>query len=377
MRDGKIHVLFLFSRCTPAGPIHVLRDILRCCSSDEFTFTLITTQPELPGNSILPEFTARMAHVFVPTAHVKGLLGGTGALRKEIDRLCPDVIHSTGVIHDTIVSRYYRKKQLVILHSDFLWDYFYAFGPLIGLPIALLQYLAARRARAAVAVSESLAEIYKKKYAFPVPYIRNGVTAEDMQPCDKQALREALGLPPERTIFVCAASLSRLKNQKFLIPLFESGEENGPMLLLLGDGPMLGKLKAKYKNAKSTRFMGFVPNVRKYYRAADYYVSASRSEGIGLSVLEAMAQGLPPVLSDIPAHREIVSLTRGAGECFTLNNASSFREAMQRLLAKDRAQASEKCREAVRAHFSAEAMSRAYQAYYRRIWEEEIDHAGR
>ena len=376
MRDGKIHVLFIVSRCPVCGTVNVLRDILRYCSAEDFSFSLITTLPEYPGNSALPEFAARMEHVFVPMSNASGLLGFWGGVKKAVDRLSPDVIHSTWVVPDRIVSRFWPEKQLMILHSDFLPDYTYSYGLLPGLALTRLHLRAARRAKLAVAVSESIAGIFRAKYRMEVPFVRNGVTAPETPPADGRALRERLGLPLGRTVFVYAAELSRRKNQRFLIEAFRQGPEAGPLLVLLGDGPELQRLRKKYKNARNTRFTGRVSNVGDYLDAADYYVSASRSEGLPLSVLEAMARGLPLLLSDIPQHREIVSLAEGGGECFSPDDAASFRDALRRLLRKDYAQASAVCREAARRHFGAQAMSAAYQAYYRRIWEEGLNRGG-
>ena len=377
MRDGKIHVLFIVPRCPVCGTVNVLRGILRHCSEKDFSFSLITTLPEYPDNSVLPEFKARMEHVFVPMSNEKGLLGFWGDVKKAVDRLKPDVIHSSWVIPDRIISRLYPEKQLIILHSDFLPDYSFSFGLFPGLALTRMHLRAARRAKIAVAVSESLAGIFRTKYRMEVPFVRNGVTVSDMCPPDRRALRKKLGLPADGTVFVCAATLSRRKNQEFLIKAFEKNTADGSLLVLLGDGPKLQMLRKKYKDAKKIRISGYVSNVKDYYSAADYYVSASRSEGIGLSALEAMAEGLPPLLSDIPPHREIVSLTGGGGECFSLDDASSFRDALHRLLRKDYANASGICRDTVRRYFSAEAMSSAYQAYYQRIWEEGVNRDGR
>ena len=370
MRDGKIHVLFFVSRCPACGTVNVLRDILRHCPDEAFSFSLLTTLPEDPDNSVLPEFTARMEHIFVPMSVGKGLAGFWGDVKKAIDRLNPDVIHSTWLVPDRIVSRLWPQKQLMLLHADFLPDYAYTYGLFPGLALTWLHLRAARRAHCVVAVSESLAGIFAAKYGMNVPFVRNGVSLPEGPAPDKRAAREALGLPAERTVFVCAATLSRRKNQRFLIGQFEKGAADGPLLVLLGDGPALRRLRKKARNAVHTRFEGFVSNVEDYLYAADYYVSASRSEGLGLAVIEAMRCGLPPLLSDIQAHREIVSLSDGGGECFHSGDAASFREALERLTKKDYARASEQSRETVRRHFNAEAMSAAYQAYYKKIWEE-------
>lgn len=52
-------------------------------------------------------------------------------------------------------------------------------------------------------------------------------------------------------------------------------------------------------------FKGMAHNVADYLDQSDIFVSSSKEEGMPLSVLEAMAHGLPCILSDIPAHREI------------------------------------------------------------------------
>jgi glycosyltransferase involved in cell wall biosynthesis len=55
----------------------------------------------------------------------------------------------------------------------------------------------------------------------------------------------------------------------------------------------------------NTRFVGWVPpsELPEYLSSADIYVSASLSDGASVSLLEAMACGLAPVVTDIPANR--------------------------------------------------------------------------
>jgi glycosyltransferase involved in cell wall biosynthesis len=71
-------------------------------------------------------------------------------------------------------------------------------------------------------------------------------------------------------------------------------------LMIVGGGPLGGSLKAlaaKLGIAHRVAFIGSVPpeSVPGYLRAADVFVRASRSEGLGSSFLEAMAAGLPIV----------------------------------------------------------------------------------
>jgi glycosyltransferase involved in cell wall biosynthesis len=79
--------------------------------------------------------------------------------------------------------------------------------------------------------------------------------------------------------------------------------------LIIGDGPLTEALKKMTKRLGVTRyanFVGRVPNqqISRYLKAADIYVSTSFSDGTSASLLEAMACGLPVVVTDIPANNE-------------------------------------------------------------------------
>ena len=80
-------------------------------------------------------------------------------------------------------------------------------------------------------------------------------------------------------------------------------------ILLCGDGPLKDKFVEfvrKHSLDDYVFFAGLIPNeeLPKYYNAADVYVSTSLSDGTSLSLLEAMACGLPTVVTDVPANLE-------------------------------------------------------------------------
>lgn len=82
-------------------------------------------------------------------------------------------------------------------------------------------------------------------------------------------------------------------------------------LLMLGGGGLENRIKTGLSKAgliDRVRFPGRVanPDLVDYYHMADLYVSASRSDGSSISLLEAMACGLPVVASDIPGNAEWV-----------------------------------------------------------------------
>jgi glycosyltransferase involved in cell wall biosynthesis len=82
-------------------------------------------------------------------------------------------------------------------------------------------------------------------------------------------------------------------------------------LRIAGDGPervRLQSLAADMRLGSRVEFLGRIDRATlcRWYRTAAVFVSASSQEAFGISALEALASGAAVVLSDIPAHREIV-----------------------------------------------------------------------
>jgi glycosyltransferase involved in cell wall biosynthesis len=77
------------------------------------------------------------------------------------------------------------------------------------------------------------------------------------------------------------------------------------------------QLASQYSNIS---LKGKVIDVDEYLEAADCFVSASLSEGLPNSVIEALAWGLPIILSDIPEHREIQQIEKRSDDLFPVKN---------------------------------------------------------
>jgi glycosyltransferase involved in cell wall biosynthesis len=80
-------------------------------------------------------------------------------------------------------------------------------------------------------------------------------------------------------------------------------------LLLLSGGSqaeVLRSILAQHNLLERVHFAGQIgqQELPAYYQAADLYVSASHSDGSSVSLMEALASGLPSLVSDIPGNRE-------------------------------------------------------------------------
>ncbi len=104
---------------------------------------------------------------------------------------------------------------------------------------------------------------------------------------------------------ISVGSLSYQKNFEFLIKAFLKVETPGVELHIFGEGPMKSQLENLIGDRKDQiKLMGIHKNIEEILPQYDLYVSSSLYEGLSLSVLEAMASGVPLLLSDIPSFRE-------------------------------------------------------------------------
>ena len=114
----------------------------------------------------------------------------------------------------------------------------------------------------------------------------------------------------EVSTIITAASLIRRKNIKNLIKSLTHLDD--VTLKIIGDGPREAQLRdlARELNViAQVEFLGFLPHREQVYRefaAADVFALPSHGEGFCVAATEAMAIGLPVVVSDIPIFHEIV-----------------------------------------------------------------------
>lgn len=142
---------------------------------------------------------------------------------------------------------------------------------------------------------------------------------------EKAKARAALGLPEDAFVLLYAAEFSGRKNQRML--LTAAAKLPGDVWLLLpGRGDRWEECRAQAQAlgvADRVLFPGFVTDLRPWLQAADLGVSPSRSEGLPFNVMEAMAAGLPCVLSRVKGHEDL--LCDGTnGVLFPFDDVESF-----------------------------------------------------
>jgi len=142
--------------------------------------------------------------------------------------------------------------------------------------------------------------------------IPNGIDAPKYGPAaDVAGLRTQLGLDPSRKYVACVARFHPVKDHRTLIEAFASvaAAHHDADLLLIGDGALRQELEQQCRDlglSSRVRFLGVRHDVADLLRAADVFALTSVSEAASITLLEAMASGLPVVVTRVGGNPEIV-----------------------------------------------------------------------
>ena len=149
-------------------------------------------------------------------------------------------------------------------------------------------------------------------------------------------LREELRLPPGGTLLTCVGSLIPRKGYDVLLAAL------GPLLAahrdwhlaIAGDGPerdAVARQAAGAGVAGQVHLLGLRDDVPDLLADSDLFVLASHAEGLTLAVLEALAAGLPVVVTAVGGHPEVV--TAAVGLVVPPGDPAAFLAAVEALLA--------------------------------------------
>jgi glycosyltransferase involved in cell wall biosynthesis len=132
-------------------------------------------------------------------------------------------------------------------------------------------------------------------------------------------------------------------------------------LLVAGGGPL--RTKVEEIATEDVRVLGFRRDVRRVLAASDFFVLSSRREGLSFALLEAMALGVVPVVTDLPENVEAVG---DAGLLVRFGDVQGFAAAMSRLANDERGRLllAQRARERVEASFRREDMIDRTRAVY-------------
>jgi len=175
-----------------------------------------------------------------------------------------------------------------------------------------------RRADILLADAEYTAAQGKAFFERPVSLLPSGTNPQRFkpEPRTRAAMRAQLGYQEQDVVLLNVAALEKRKGAWRVVEALPALRMECPNVryLVLGEGPERQTLKeraAELGVLQAIVFAGTTNDLVPYYNAADIFVLLSDAEAGSIALLEAMASGLPVVISDTPGMREIVNANCG------------------------------------------------------------------
>lgn len=366
-RNTKIKILYIVSRLISGGPTNQLFGIIHNLDRQLFEPYILTLSEE-PYKSCKEKFIED--GVVVETlglSKIHYFFLGKRKLYKVVCKISPDFIHTSGMRADSIIN----KLKLDIptcstIHTYVFDDYKLLYGRVAGSIMEYVHSRAIKKMKYPVCCSQSIAKKYSNRYSRNFLAIQNGVDTKRYAAKEKSQIiqmRQKMGLPLNKMIFTVVGSLIERKDPMTIIEAIEQiSDKRDYMFLFIGEGVLKEELE-RHKS-EYIHILGYKTNISDFLQVSDFFISASKAEGLPTAVLEAGACGLPMILSDISQHREIFDTKIDGVDFFNCGDVNQLSQLIVSYGKKNKNCSSENISIYIKDKFDSQIMSKKYQSFY-------------
>ncbi|MFQ5732105.1 MAG: glycosyltransferase [Planctomycetaceae bacterium] len=232
-----------------------------------------------------------------------------------------------------------------------------------------------RRTHRLVANSDSVASFYEQ-LGHPrerITVIPNGVEIPQFTAGHRKEVLKAFDIPADSRVVGFVGRLARQKRVKDLVWAMQILRQlrDRVYFLIVGDGPERRRLEDLAKHMECdrlVRFAGHRDDASVLFAAFDVFWLASDFEGMSNSLMEAMAAGVPAVVSDIPPNRELLEDGK-QGFVVDVGDGVGFAQFTDRILADAdlRRRLGDAARKRMQTQFGIDRMVQQHAQLYREL----------
>ena len=303
-----VRVLWAIKGLGPGGAEQLLVSSARVADHGRFSFEAAYVRPDKD------QLVGSLARAGVPSTLLGGGRWGKYVWPIRLWRLLPgfDVVHA----HSPLVAGVARvaarllpaKRRPVTVSTEHnVWGNF-------SRPTRLLNAVTARLDARRWAVSEEVRRSMWPSLQASTSVLVHGIVQGAATPAEgtRQRVRRDLGLTDDAIVAITVANLRREKDYPNLLEAARLAlQENDRLVLLaVGQGPLADEIEALHRRLQlgdRVRLLGYRTDVADLLAAADIFILGSAYEGLPVSIMEAMAQGLPVVATAVGGVPEAVT----------------------------------------------------------------------
>lgn len=249
-----------------------------------------------------------------------------------------EIIHCNtpiGGVIGRLAGRKFKKKVIYTAHGF----HFYKGAPLINRTLFkwIEQYLA-HYTDCLITINKEdfqAAQHFKLKKDGKVWYVPGvGIDLKGFEELvDRSPIRRRLGISEEAVICISIGDLNNNKNTITQIKAIQKIENDNIYLLICGIGPnhdtLLDYINS-HKLGNKIKLLGFRKDIKDLLGASDIFIMSSKREGLPRSTMEAMAVGLPCIVSKIRGNADLIENHKG-GYLIDPLNIQGFAQAIEEI----------------------------------------------
>lgn len=146
--------------------------------------------------------------------------------------------------------------------------------------------------------------------------------------------RRELGLSMEDFVMLSVGELNKNKNHEILIRAMAQLGRTDVHYVIAGKGDLkeyLKQLSEELGVGKQVHLLGFRTDIKDLLKMADFFAHPSFREGLSVAIMEAMADGLPVICTDIRGNRDLIEDNEG-GYLFKPYNQETAYQALKKMV---------------------------------------------
>lgn len=276
-------------------------------------------------------------------------------------------IHREGKsLYFAIAARLGGAKVVHTVHNNF------SFSGLLRLRRIITRNLERLLGVALVAISPSVRENEKQRFGVQTTIVNNWYDTELYAYCDpitKEQARKQQNIKHDQICFVSVGNCSDVKNHLSILKGLQKLNNDNVCYLHVGESEQTDEeLTFIHENGieDRVRYVGH-QNPLPYLQAADFFIMPSKFEGVSIAALEAMAIGLPCLLTNVNGLRDFKAYTLDTLTYCELDDdaiANAMRALIERTTIFENSKAQS---EVVRQHYNVTQGVRGYEAIYGQV----------
>ena len=256
---------------------------------------------------------------------------------KQIKQLLNDknysLVHTHTPISSFITRLAYKKSNIYgtckMIYTAHGFHFFKGNNPFKNFVFRNIEKIAAKYTNVLITINNEdyiAAKKFKLKKSGTVEYVPGvgfDIDKINIIKENKIQLCEELNIPKDAILILSVGELNANKNHKIVIEILPE-LPNNVHYLMCGDGQLKEqheRLAKKLHVSDRLHFLGYRKDVIKIMKSCDIFVFPSKREGLSVALMEAMACGLPCVVSKIRGNEDLIENEKG-GYCVDLENES-------------------------------------------------------